>query len=117
MLPQRCSVLRVPKDYRIAIVAGSRAFQDLGASLFHVVVGADAYRRDALLWTDDMLERGQEFTRQIAVGNQYDTNHVVRSAPAPPAPPAASASRWERVTERPAPRNQSASSSATATER
>src|SRR5918993_1000061 len=37
--------------------------------------------------------------------------------PAPPASPAASASRCERVTERPAPRNHSASSSATATER
>ena len=72
---------------------------------------------DGVIVLTDMFERGQEFTRQIAVGNQYDTNHVVRSAPAPTTPPAASASRWERVTERPVLRNQFASSSATATER
>src|SRR5262245_49370767 len=46
------------------------------------------------------------------------TMPIIRlSYPAPPASPAASASRCERVTERPAPRNHSASSSATATDR
>ena len=29
----------------------------------------------ALLRTDDVLQRGQEFTRQVAVRHQYDTDH------------------------------------------
>ena len=52
-----------------------QALEDLGAPLFHVVVGADADCSDALLWSHDMFQSGDEFTRQIAVRDQYDANH------------------------------------------
>ena len=54
--------------------AGAR--QDLGAPLLHVVVGADTDRQDALLRTDDMFQRGEEFARQVAVRHQYESDHT-----------------------------------------
>ena len=69
-----------------------------------------------LLANPDTETRGLELLRQIAVSHEYDTNHALLY-PAPPAYPAAPTSRWERVTDRPALRNQSASSSARATDR
>ena len=90
-------------DHAVAGVAGPRPLQDLAAPLFHVVLGADADRRDALLRTDDMLQRGQEFARQIAVGHEYDADHPpLPESLSATCPPRTSVSRCERVTERPA---------------
>src|SRR5262249_25254991 len=106
------------QDHAVSGIAGTRAFEDLAAPLFHVVFGADTDRRYALLRTDDMFERCQEFARQIAVGHEYDADHPpLPELLSATCPPRASVSRWERLTERPALRNQSASRLATATER
>ena len=44
-------------------------------SLFHVVVGADAYGRHGFLWADDMLQRCQERSRQSVVADYDETYH------------------------------------------
>jgi len=105
-------------DDAVPGVTGPRPFQDLAASLFHVVFGADTDRRYALLRTDDVFQRCQEFARQIAVGHEYDADHPpLPELLSATCPPRASVSRWERVTERPAFRNSPPAVLATATER
>src|SRR6185312_16549012 len=105
-------------DHAITRVAGPRPLQDLVTPLFHVVFGADTHRRDALLRTNNMLERGQEFAREITVRHEYDADHTPLPQPlCAPASPRISVSRCTRVTERPAPRNHPASRSAIAIER
>src|SRR5690348_9740714 len=105
-------------DHAITRVAGPRPLQDLVTPLFHVVLGADAHRRDALLRTDNMLERGEKFACEVAMRHEYNADHTPLPQPLrAPASPRISVSRCTRVTERPTPRNHPASRSATAIER
>src|SRR5205085_2646365 len=76
-----------------AFVDLTDAAQDLLAALLHIVVGADADGGDLGLGADDMLESGDKFLRELAMGDQNHADHrrfAGHALPAPrPAVPAA----------------------------
>ena len=50
--------------------------EDVLAALLHVVLGADADGGDVALRADDMLERGDEFRGEPAVGDEDHADHA-----------------------------------------
>ena len=63
----------------IALLHLGHAVQDVAPALLHIVVGADADGGDALLRAHDMLQRGDELRRQAAMRDKYHADH--RSIP------------------------------------
>ena len=96
--------------------------QDILASSLHIVLGTDADRRDIRLRPDDMLERGDEFRGEPAVGDKNHSNHATSFTAASPIAAFAAAvsgesaiprSRCATETWRPSLRSHSARRSAT----
>ena len=62
-------------DDAIAAIDRAHRVDDVGAALFHVVIGADGDGAHLVLGPENVLGRGDEFVRQTAVGHNHDANH------------------------------------------